>query len=247
MIGYKVLTHDLRSPVRSGEPLCDYALALPFRLPRVALDTSDAECAAGWNFTKNGAAALRIAGFWPDGRSSRVFEVEASDDAIERGDKCRASSLTLTKEVSAGQISEFIGELSAKWFTDVSEQILQEQLTWRWLLGVGFNTAVGAKIRKRARGARDAWGARDARGARDAWDARGAWGARDARGAWGARDAWGARGAWGARDAWGAWDAWDAWDALTVFYVCRLRAWMPLPDSYSWLPAGGVASLIAEK
>ena len=99
---YKVLTHDYRPPIQRGEPLFDGTL--PRTLPAVILDTSETHCAAGWNFTDDLAAALRIAGLWPNGRPSSVFEVEPGPDAIQRGDKWRTSTLTLVRRLSEAEV-----------------------------------------------------------------------------------------------------------------------------------------------
>ena len=87
--GWKVLTHDLRSPVRGGPPIFDGQC--PTTLRAVMLDTGGDNCGAGWNYCEAPEAALTIAGLWPTGRPSRLFAVDGSADAIERGDKRRAS------------------------------------------------------------------------------------------------------------------------------------------------------------
>ena len=43
---YRCFTHDLRSPVQGGDPIWDGRL--PYDLPVVTVDTSQAECGAGW-------------------------------------------------------------------------------------------------------------------------------------------------------------------------------------------------------
>jgi hypothetical protein len=67
--GYKILTHDWRPPIQGGEPLCDGVL--PVTLPTVALDTSDEECGAGYNYCGTLVEASRIAGWWGNGRPAR--------------------------------------------------------------------------------------------------------------------------------------------------------------------------------
>ena len=101
--GWKVFTHDLRSPIQGGPPVWDGTL--PTSLPVVALDTSASECAAGWNYAVSVESALYLAGLWPTGRPSRVFVVEASPDAIERGDQRRASALVVSRELPEGEIA----------------------------------------------------------------------------------------------------------------------------------------------
>ena len=84
---WKVLTHDLRSPIQHGEPLWNGAL--PFRLPRVTVDPGPDECAAGWNFCDRLSTALGIAGLWPTGRPSRAFLIDEPENLLVRGNKLR--------------------------------------------------------------------------------------------------------------------------------------------------------------
>src|SRR5438445_7908634 len=126
--GYKVLTHDLRSPLQGGDPL--WSGPLPVTLPAVALDTSAEECAPGWNYTGELSTALRIAGLWSDGWPSRAFAVEAVSDAIERGEKRRSSVLTVPREVAESEIAEAVRRMSEP-FGDLAEEMTQEQMAWR--------------------------------------------------------------------------------------------------------------------
>ena len=219
LTGYKVLTHDLCSPIQGGAPIFDGTC--PYTLPDVELDTSGKECGKGWNFCASGEDALRIAGFWSNGRSSRVFEV-STENGITRGDKCRASSLSIVRELPESEIDQFISTLSVQWFTDLAQHMLAEQRAWRWVMGRGFDTGNAKNVRTRALDALDALDARDA------WGAWGAWDALDALDAWDARSARG---------------AWDARSACMVYYVCVLRQWHPLPPSYAWMKNGIVSML----
>ena len=89
--GWKILTHDGRSPLQGGASLLNGRF--PVTLPTVALDAGPNECAAGWNYVADIAAGWKIAGMWPTGYPSRVVAVAASPDALERGNKRRASAL----------------------------------------------------------------------------------------------------------------------------------------------------------
>jgi hypothetical protein len=235
--GYKVLTHDLCSPLQGGEPLCGAGGAgggLPLELPGVRLDGSGAECGAGWNYCGTLEGALAIAGLWPAGRPSRGFRVRASADCIERGSKRRASSLTLLSECTDDDFRQALLHLSAH-FGKHQARMVEEQVLWRAALArprhdpaaveAGLRTALSARglsswQLKLYPSARGAWDARGARGAWDAWAARLAWDA------WAAWAAWAARGAWDARGARGAW---AARDALTVCYTA-LMGWTPNTD-----------------
>ena len=68
---WRMTTHDLRPPVQGGPPIWDGRT--PYVLPRVDVDTTDGDCAAGWNACGEAETALRTAGEWPDGRPSRLF------------------------------------------------------------------------------------------------------------------------------------------------------------------------------
>ncbi len=253
MNGWKVWTNDYRSPIQGGAAVWDGTY--PYALPEVPLDASDAECAAGWNFAPSLADALRIAGFWPNGWPSLPTLVEAGADAITRGQKARASSLTILRAATATEITAAIEDLSRPFGPHASRMVL-EQLAWRQALArpdrdaaaveAGLRDALAARgldwtLRRfsNARAARDsraAWGARDARGARDAWDSWAAWAAWDSRAAWGARDAWDSRAAWDALDsraAWGARDAWDSWAARDAWD--SWAAWAALVVMYAGL------------
>jgi len=127
MKGWKVLTHDYRPPIQGGEPIWDGVPGV--MLPRVALDTSDAECAAGWNFTARPETALRIGGLWPTGWPSVLVHVSALG-AIKRGDKCRASTLTLERVSTEDELHAAIRALSEP-FGEHAETMAREQIAWR--------------------------------------------------------------------------------------------------------------------
>ena len=245
--GWKILTHDGRSPLQGGPSLLTGHF--PVRLPPVALDTSEDECAAGWNYTADIATGWRIAGLWSTGYPSRVVAVEAAVDALQRKDKRRASSLTLVREATPHELTTAM-EVFSRGFAPHMTGMAREQLAWLDALArprrdaaeVEAQLALALSARclpwtlKRydsARAAGAAWAAWDAWDAWAAWDAWDAW---DAWAAWAAGAAWDAGDAWAAGDAWDAGDAGaagDAWDALMVFYA-RLMKWqMGEPDQYT--------------
>src|SRR5213592_715030 len=103
-VGYKILTHDGRPPLHGGAPIWD-GKTLPFVLPTVKLDTSDAACGdSGWHFCRKLTDALRIGGLWPNGRPTQVLLVEPAADVVHRDDKSRASSLTILRPVTAAEL-----------------------------------------------------------------------------------------------------------------------------------------------
>ena len=224
--GWKILTHDYCSPIQGGPPVWD-GTTLPFTLPLRGLDTSKAECGAGWNYCNDLAVAFKIGGFWPTGRPSVALVVEPAADALARGDKRRASGLTLLRLATAEEISVAIDRFSLI-FGVHAQAMADEQRAWRLALDRPRRDAAAVeRALAEALGARGLkWGLKlcedaawDARAARDAWDA---WDARDAWAAWDARDAGAAR---DARSAWAAWAAWAARAALTVMYA-SLQKWI---------------------
>ena len=245
--GWKLFTHDLCSPIQGGKPVWDGSL--PFTTKRVKLDAGESDCSRGWNYVADIATGFGIVGLWSTGRPSRVFMVEASEDAIERKGKRRASELRIVREATEEEIRAGVAQVSEV-FGVHAERMTDEQLAWRRALGrprfepaavaAHLRTAVATrkldwalKEYDSCRAARDAWAAWDARDA--AWDAWAAWDARAAREAWDARVAWdgvawdgvawdarAAREAWAARDAWAAWaarDAREAWAAWAALIV----------------------------
>ena len=220
--GYKVFTHDLRPPVRGGDPVWDGVL--PHALAPVTCDDGPDECAAGWNFSRFPQTALQIAGLWPNGRPSRIFVVTA-EQFIERSDKCRSASLTIVREFAESEVQSAIEELSRP-FGQFAAEMVREQMAWRAALARPQRDEAAVE-----RGLDEALAARglgwklkrfdSVEAARAAWAAWAAWDAWDARDAWAARAAWAA---WDARDARDAWAAWDARDACTVHFAAR-KGW----------------------
>jgi hypothetical protein len=225
---WKCLTHDLRPPIQGGEPLITGPL--PVTLPVVEVDVSDTQCAKGWNACLLPQDALRITGLWPNGRPSRLFSCSTETDVVTVGDKTRAATWTIERECPEDEIRTYIIEMCRPWFSDLTEEMVDQQMSWRAALSRPFHkheTVVSGL--KEALEVRElnwelkefpaAWAARDARAARDAWAAWAAWAA------WDARDARAARDAWAAWAAWAAWDARDARAALQHYYACR-RGWI---------------------
>ena len=227
MTYFKVLTHDFRPPVQGGEPIFDGRT--PCTLPVVPLDTSEAECARGWNFSDSLAGAFKIAGLWPDGRPSTAWLVEPSADAIQRGNKHRASGLTIQRACTEAEIRSALAEIAAP-LGDIAADLTEEQVLWREALArpqhdpvaVEAALTVAVKARglkwklKRYEYDKDTWLARAATATRHAWTGEAAW---NARAVW-----WAAGDTWAAWDAGDAWDAWDARDAILVWIVAR-KGW----------------------
>lgn len=217
MIGYKILTHDNRPPLQGGDPLIPPGQSLPYALPPMVLDTSEDECAPGYHFCHTPEGAIRLVGLWPDGRPSRLYRVSATD-AIQRGNKLRAATLTIEHEFTEAEWRDTVAAFSAPFAPFVAEMVTSQML-WREALSrphrveqaveTGLRAALDARglsewTVKRFPSARNAWSARAA------WDA---WSARDAQDAWIAWIAWDAAVVWIAWIARGAGVAWDAWSA----------------------------------
>ena len=250
--GWKVWTHDRRSPIQGGKSVWDGTY--PTTLATVPLDTSDAECGfSGWHYCADLATALRIGGMWPGGWPALYTQVVGSEDAIERGGKRRASSLVLRRQASEAEIAEAVLRFSAV-FGPHAATMAAEQLAWCEALArplrddttveAGLREALSArglawavKRYKTARAARDVWNTRAIRAAWAAWDARDASDVRAAWDVWAVWDVGAVRSAWNAWDVWAVWDvgdvrsAWNAkaaWDALTVQYA-SLMGWVSVP------------------
>jgi hypothetical protein len=197
--GFKVFTHDLKSPLQEGAAVWDGADG--FVLPKTTLDPSSSECGAGWNYCASIEQAWKIAGMWPAGRPSVVVKVRASGDAIERGNKRRCSQLEIVERCDDSDLRTALDRFSAV-FSKHAEEMADSQ--WEWMLAL-------ARPRRNVRDVE--------RGLRAALKARGLdWKLKRYATA---REAWGAWGARGAREAWGAW---GAWEALTVQYAA-LKDW----------------------
>ena len=209
MTGYKIFTHDYCSPLQGGKAVWDGSV--PFQLPPVALDTSEAECAAGWNFCESIEDGFQIAGMWLTGRSSVVAVVEANGDAIKRGNKWRASAPKIVGLASEVEICKAIERFS-KVFIGAEAEMASEQIAWRYALSRPENNkaAVVEALEKALAHRGLKWELKEHANARDAWAA------------------WAALDAWDALDARVARDAWDARDALTVFYAAKKR-WIKEP------------------
>jgi len=233
---YKLFTHDLRSPIQFGPVIWDGSL--PFTLPTVNCDTSERECAAGWNAVQSIEQGFSICGMWPTGRPIRPFRVEKNDyEIIARGNKLRSASLTVVEECSDVMIQQALHRFSAR-FVDKQEEMTTEQWCWfeslrrpkRDIEAIEAGLREALKIRKlnwvikqypNARDMWDRWNTWDrwnAWNARDTWDT---WDARNVRDAWDTWDAWNVRDAWNAWAAWDAWAARDAWDGLTVYFAAQ--------------------------
>ena len=181
--GWKILTHDYCSPIQGGPPVWD-GTTLPFTLPLRGLDTSEAECGAGWNYCDDLAVAFKIGGFWPTGRPSVALVVEPAADALARGDKRRASGLTLLRLATAEEISVAIDRFSLI-FGVHAQAMADEQRAWRLALDRPRRDAAAVE-----------------RALVEALRARGltSWSLKQYAGTWGAREAWGP---WGAGEVWG--------------------------------------------
>lgn len=196
--GWKIYTHDWCSPIQGGEPI--HVKSFPYTLPPVTLDTSDRECGAGYNYCQKISTAAKIAGFWSGGRPSNIVLVEAGEDAIERGNKCRTSSLTLLRQASKDEIKQAMRELVSSTGPH-TEQLTESQFQWFEALGrphFDENRVRSSLEEALVKRGLSNWKLQIFKSAWDAWDA------------WKARDVWDA---WNAR---GVWDVWGAWDALIL-------------------------------
>ena len=235
--GYKVLTHDYCSPLQGGTPIWD-GRCLPYELPAVTLDTSNDECAGGWNYCATLPDALLIAGLWPNGYPSIAFEVIASSDAVARGTKRRASRLTLVRQLDEEEILSGITSFSAC-FAPYVEVIVEEQRLWRSALrrpashegrvAEALVLSLEAKglqwILQKFETTMAAWAAISAWDSISAWRA---WTAFPSSHAWAAISSRHAISAWAAissRHAWDTISAWAAMDAVTYF-VAVTHGWL---------------------
>ena len=186
MTGWKSLTHDFRPPVQGGEPI--FTGQYPFTLPTVSLDTSESECGTrgGWHFCRSMADCFRIAGMWRTGQPNALIAVEPIGEVVERGNKCRAASLTLLHHATDDEIRTGLLEFSAC-FGAHQAAMAEEQWLWYQALGRPKRDRVaviaGLELALEARGLRwtlkefpTAWASRDARdaltfqfAARSAW------------------------------------------------------------------------------
>ena len=237
--GWKVFTHDFRSPIQAGPALWDGQEN--FLLPKVRLDQGAGECAAGWNFCRSLATTFRVGGLWPTGRPSVACKVEAVGIWVERGEKCRSEQLLIRRRATADEIEAAVLELSAP-FGEHQQTMAAEQLVWREALARPTldKKLVELKLQEALTKRGLSWALKefaDARAIWAAWDARAAWAARDAWdawaawAAWAAWPAWDASAAWDARAAWAAWGASAAWDARAalILYFAAKKGWIHTP------------------
>jgi len=227
MTNYKVFTSDLCSPIQGGSPVWDGML--PYTAPVVELDKSQDACAVGWNFCRRASTALKIAGIWPNGYPSRLFEVEPIGDVIERGDKCRSAQITIVREVT--DLRPAIEELSAP-FGAHKDEMVEEQLKWRESL-----SRPQYDPEKVEDGLRLALGKRGLAGwtMRRFKNARAFSGACNTSYAWAARSSWSARSSWKYMSALSDWDSWYSWSARAAWYdwsySSDMAAWADLTAS----------------
>jgi hypothetical protein len=174
--GFKILTHDWRAPLQGGAPLCDGVL--PVELPSVELDTSENECGTkgGYHYSAELHHAASVAGFWSTGRPARCLIVTAAEDAIQRGDKRRSSSVTLDRLCSDAEIQAAMRALVEPWAGEHTDALVAEQWAWYVALGRPEHDADRVEMElKRALEARGlAWTLNrydNARAARAAWAA----------------------------------------------------------------------------
>ena len=107
MIGYKILTENNFSPIiRSSNPVLPVGFTLPYTLPKVKLDMSDAECGEGWNFSKTIKEAFDICRIVGRYGIHNIYKVEGSADSIIRGNKIRCSQLTILDRISSEELEE---------------------------------------------------------------------------------------------------------------------------------------------
>lgn len=238
---YKVLTHDYCSPIQGGKPIFDGKL--PFTLPVVKVDSSEKECAAGWNACREIYTALQIGGLWPNGWPSKCYEVETEHPVVERGNKVRTVSWDLIRLVSESEIKVVVEELSEP-FGKFQEEMVNEQMLWREALARSKKNEVKVErdLKEVLKVRRFSWKLKKHEDAQTVWDARTTWGARSVRGVWQDRDAqiarsaqnawdaWNVWSSWYARSAWATWSFWNDWNAqgarnarnaLMVYYVAR--------------------------
>lgn len=259
-IGWKIFTHDRCSPIQRETPLWT-GNDFPVKLKTVRLDTGPEECAPGWHYCADIPTAWRLAGMWPTSRPARIVQVAASSDAIRRGDKRRASGLTLLREATSDEIAQAMHEFSGV-FGEHAQRMAIEQLAWLQALArphasparveaalaktlmarelpwklKRFDTAQAAQAAWAAWAAQVGWAAKAAWAAWVAKAAGAAWAAQAAGTVRVAQDAWVAQVAQAAGAAWVAQDALGAqaaWDALVHCYAASC-GWIETPaDRYT--------------
>jgi hypothetical protein len=136
--GFRIYTHDWRSPTMGGPPILMEPARLPITLPSIELDTTEAQHGAGYHYSASLAEAARASGFWPNGRRARCVSVIASDDTIERqlvmGYRPsnehatrirRASALTITALCAEAEIRAAMREIVS--WAGTAVQLVEEQ------------------------------------------------------------------------------------------------------------------------
>ena len=133
---YKVLTHDYRPPLQGGKPLFDGAPGCV--LPTVPVDMDNAvECGrSGWHYSTDVPTALQIAGLWPGGHPSTVWEFEPLGKRKEAsGIKSRAESGRFVRQLSEDEVSLYVRALTEQWAGDHTDRLVASQMEWRRALG----------------------------------------------------------------------------------------------------------------
>jgi len=204
--GYKVFTHDLRPPIQGGDPVWNGTL--PYDLPTVEVDTSKDECASGWNFCTKPDNALFIAGLWPNGYPSRLFQVEAKN-VIKRSNKCRTASLRIMRECDEDEIRTVVEKISEE-FGEHRDTMVNAQMEWREALARPHydENKVELGLREALNVRNLDWRLRRFESTLDVWTARDAWIAKDTRTE---RDTWTAWAAWSTRVTWTAQAVQSVW------------------------------------
>lgn len=180
--GWKIFNSDLTSPVQNAPAVWDGSL--PFTLPKVALDTSGADCGSGWNYCPRMADAIKISGLWRTGRPSYIVQVEPVGTVVHRKEKSRSDQLQLLRYCTSAELEAGVREFS-KALSPHEEFMVFEQREWHRALGRPLRDATVVKAAVtaalKARGlnwklrrfdsVQAAWDAWDAGAARAAWDA----------------------------------------------------------------------------
>lgn len=123
---YKVLTTDLRSPIRGGPPI--FAGTTPYLLPAVVLDTSRAECAAGWHCTDSLIKAVLLVDLsWKTPLTA--WRVTPASDMLFRANKWRASQLTIEGAVSSEDLRQAINGAAKSYISRQQSELYAHLLT----------------------------------------------------------------------------------------------------------------------
>ena len=190
MEGWKIFTHDWKSPLQGGEPILLSTPEFPVLLPKVEVDSSSSECSMGWNFCHDIQTAAKIAGYWGAGFPSKIVKVRAVGKVVDRVSKVRSDQIEILRLASPEEILDSMKALVKGFTGSLVAEVATEQYAWYEALGrpnydkkqveAGLLAALSHRGLKNwtlkefgaARDVRDAWAARDARAAWAAWDAR---------------------------------------------------------------------------